>query len=280
MDSESNGSLPGGWITVSDQDGSPLLLYGRVLMLSWLFHKECNPPFRQGVSSSRITIIPSGIDTARFAISAEQRAHQRAAQRIASNEIVVLTVGALAERKGHHTLLQAAAFLQQKGIQLRYLICGDGLLRTTLESETQTLGLAENVQFLGFCSDIVNYLAVADVVVHVPRWEGLGVAVIEALAAGLPVIASRVGGIPELIDNERSGLLVPPAGADSTGSCDRTRGSQSSLGQDIRNTWSILCPLTLRCDGHGASQRSIVLQTAGERLVGTRHAASLHIRYP
>ncbi len=163
-----------------------------------------------GVSSSRIHIIPSGIDTTRFAITADQRAQQRAAQRIASNEIVVLAVGALAERKGHHTLLQAAAFLQQKGIQLRYLICGDGLLRTTLESETQTLGLAENVQFLGFCSDIVNYLAVADVVVHVPLWEGLGVAVIEALAAGLPVVASRVGGIPELIDNERSGLLVPP----------------------------------------------------------------------
>ena len=163
-----------------------------------------------GVSSSRIRIISSGIDTARFAIMADRRAQQRAAQGIAPDEYVVLAVGALAERKGHHTLLQAAAHLRQKGIQPRYLICGDGPLRATLESETQTLGLTESVQFLGFCSDIVNYLAVADVLVHVPLWEGLGVAVIEALAAGLPVVASSVGGIPELIEDGHSGLLVPP----------------------------------------------------------------------
>ena len=116
----------------------------------------------------------------------------------------------MAERKGHHTLLQAAAFLQQKGIQLRYLICGDGLLRTTLESETQTLGLAENVSFLGFVRTSLTISQSPMWFVHVPLWEGLGVAVIEALAAGLPVVASRVGGIPELIENERSGLLVPP----------------------------------------------------------------------
>ena len=88
-------------------------------------------------------------------------------------------------------------------------ICGDGPLRAALENEAQALGLAENMQFLGFCSDIINYLAVADVFVHVPLWEGLGIAVIEALAAGLPVVASRVGGIPELVEDGRSGLLVP-----------------------------------------------------------------------
>jgi glycosyltransferase involved in cell wall biosynthesis len=163
-----------------------------------------------GVPSSRIHVIPSGIDTARFAISVDQRDQQRAALRVAPEECVVLTVGALAERKGHAILLQAAALLQQKGLPLRYLMCGDGLLRTTLESQVHALGLAEYVQFLGFCPEVTNYLAVADVFVHVPLWEGLGVAVIEALAAGLPVVASRVGGIPELIEPERSGLLIPP----------------------------------------------------------------------
>lgn len=163
-----------------------------------------------GVLPSHICIIPSGIDTARFAITADQRAQQRTIQQIAPEEIVVLTVGALAERKGHSTLLQAAAHLQQNGVRLRYLLCGDGPLRTTLENEAHTLGLAETVHFLGFCSDIVHYLAVADVFVHVPLWEGLGVAVIEALAAGLPVVASQVGGIPELVEDGRTGLLVPP----------------------------------------------------------------------
>src|SRR5262249_49372094 len=140
---------------------------------------------------------------------------QRTVQGIAPNEIVILTVGALAERKGHSTLLQAAAQLQQKGLRLRYLICGDGPLRTALEYESQLLGLMENVHFLGFCPDIVNYLAVADVFVHVPLWEGLGIAVIEALAAGLPVVASRVGGIPELVKDGHSGLLVPPQEPDA-----------------------------------------------------------------
>lgn len=163
-----------------------------------------------GVSPSRIHLIPSGIDTARFAVIADQRAQQRATRGIAPEECVVLAVGALAERKGHVTLLRAAARLQQKGIRLRYLICGDGPLHARLESEARILGLAANVQFLGFCSDITHSLAVADVFVHVPLWEGLGVAVIEALAASLPVVASRVGGIPELIEHEQSGLLVPP----------------------------------------------------------------------
>ena len=163
-----------------------------------------------GVSPARLHVIPSGIDTARFTIAGNRRAHQRTAQGIAPDERVVLAVGALAERKGHHTLLRAATLLQRNGLRLCYLICGDGPLRTTLEREAQALGLAGAVRFLGFCSDVVNYLAVADVFVHVPLWEGLGVAVIEALAAGLPVVASRVGGIPELIEEGRSGLLVPP----------------------------------------------------------------------
>jgi glycosyltransferase involved in cell wall biosynthesis len=163
-----------------------------------------------GVPPSRMHIIPSGIDTARFAFTTDQREQHRSAQRIAREECVVLAVGALAERKGHATLLQAAAVLRQRGLRLRYLVCGDGPLRATLESQTRALGLAEHVQFLGFCPDVATYLALADVFVHVPLWEGLGVAVIEALSAGLPVVASRVGGIPELIEHERSGLLIPP----------------------------------------------------------------------
>ena len=163
-----------------------------------------------GVAPAHTCIIPSGIETARFTIAESQRAQQRAAQGIRPTEQIILAVGALAERKGHHTVLQAAAQLRQQGLVLRYLICGDGSLRDALVQEARTLGVAENVHFLGFCSDIVSYLAVTDVFVHVPLWEGLGVAVIEALAAGLPVIASRVGGIPELITHEHSGLLIAP----------------------------------------------------------------------
>jgi glycosyltransferase involved in cell wall biosynthesis len=72
--------------------------------------------------------------------------------------------------------------------------------------------------FAGFCRDVSAYLAAADIFVHTPVWEGLGVAVIEALAAGLPVVASRAGGIPEIITDRETGLLIPTQ--DSSALCN------------------------------------------------------------
>jgi len=162
------------------------------------------------VPAVRIRLIPSGVDTSRFLPSSDTRVRIRHAYGFGEHDIVVLSVGALVERKGHHTLLTAAHQLRTQGIQLRYLVCGEGSLHTSLQAEAQALGLERDVLFPGFCRDIPDHLAMADFFVHVPLWEGLGVAVIEALSAGLPVVASQVGGIPELIEHEKTGLLVPP----------------------------------------------------------------------
>ncbi|MGE0826592.1 MAG: glycosyltransferase family 4 protein [Candidatus Binatia bacterium] len=169
-----------------------------------------------GIPAERIHLIPSGVDITRLTPDPQLRARQRAVHSITGDEILVLVVGALVDRKDHHTLLQAAHSLQDSGAHFRYFICGDGPLRPSLESEVRVLGLTTSIHFLGFCPDIVPYLAAADIFVHVPLWEGLGIAVIEALAAGLPVVASRVGGIPELIDGRTTGLLVPPQDAKAT----------------------------------------------------------------
>jgi glycosyltransferase involved in cell wall biosynthesis len=166
-----------------------------------------------GVPSARIRRIPSGIETTRYLPNEHVRRQIRATLGIEPHEHIVLTVGALTERKGHGLLFSAAYMLQEQGIRLRYVICGEGSLRASLESQVRTLGLQDVVHFMGFTPDIPRYLAAADILVHVPSWEGLGVAVIEALAAGLPVIASRVGGIPDLIDDQVTGLLVPPQDA-------------------------------------------------------------------
>lgn len=165
------------------------------------------------VPAARIRLIPSGIDTARFTHDPTVRAQVRQAYGFGDHETVVLSVGALVERKGHPTLLAAAHQLKSQGLQLRYLVCGEGALRVTLEAEARALGLTHEVLFAGFCSDVPGALAAADLFVHVPLHEGLGVAVIEALAAGLPVVASQVGGIPELIDGRTTGLLIPPQNA-------------------------------------------------------------------
>ncbi len=160
-----------------------------------------------------IRIIPSGIDTRRFLPTASQRRAIRRQHRLGEDTTVILMAGALTTRKSPHTLIEAAAQLhsshQQGASSLHYLLCGDGPLRQELEARVRALGLAAVFHFAGFCRDLPPYLAAADIFVHTPVWEGLGVAVIEALAAGLPVVASRVGGIPELITNGETGLLIP-----------------------------------------------------------------------
>jgi glycosyltransferase involved in cell wall biosynthesis len=163
-----------------------------------------------GVPVSSIHLIPSGIRTTHFAPDPEARARIRHSYGFSGHERLVVSVGALVTRKGHHTLLQAAHQLKPQGLPLRYLICGEGKLRPALETQARRLGLAADVSFTGFYPDVSHILTAADFFVHVPVWEGLGVAVIEALAAGLPVIASNVGGIPELIADQQTGLLVPP----------------------------------------------------------------------
>ena len=182
------------------------------------------------ISARAIRIIPSGIDTKQFLPTASQRMAIRRQYRLGEDTTVVLMAGALTKRKSPHTLIGAAAQLHSRRQQSQhprqngqalsphYLICGDGPLRQELEARVQALGLASVFHFAGFCRDVPAYLSAADIFVHTPVWEGLGVAVIEALAAGLPVVASRVGGIPELITDRETGLLIPAQ--DSSALCN------------------------------------------------------------
>ncbi len=159
-----------------------------------------------------IRIIPSGIDTRQFLPTASKRRAIRSQYGFGEETTVVLMAGALTERKSPHTLIEAATQLHSRpdrAPSLQYLICGQGPLQPALEARVRALGLAAVFHFTGFCRDVSAYLAAADIFVHTPVWEGLGVAVIEALAAGLPVVASRVGGIPELITAGETGLLIP-----------------------------------------------------------------------
>ncbi len=91
------------------------------------------------------------------------------------------------------------------------LAAGEGGEHAVLAARVRTLGLDANVRFLGRVDDVASVLAAADVLVMPSRQEGLGVAALEAMAAGLPVIASRVGGLPEAVVDGATGLLVPPA---------------------------------------------------------------------
>jgi len=121
--------------------------------------------------------------------------------------ITILTVARLHRQKGLNHLLSAAALLPEA----RFVIAGDGPERTALETQARLLGVSNRVSFLGYREDIPNLLARCDIFVLPSLFEGHPLSLLEAMAAGKPVIASAIAGIDETIANDQNGLLVPPA---------------------------------------------------------------------
>ena len=119
-------------------------------------------------------------------------------------------VARLSEEKGLPLLLTAMPSVLKSLPNAMLFIAGDGNMRSSLETLTAQLGIFSRVYFLGHVSDVPGFLAKLDLYVQPSRSESLGVAVMEALAAGLPVIATRVGGIPEIVTDGANGRLVPP----------------------------------------------------------------------
>jgi glycosyltransferase involved in cell wall biosynthesis len=167
---------------------------------------------RVGVRPERIRVVPSGVDAERMAAPPGARERLRDEWGIGPGELAVVVPGVLERRKGHAILLAAAARLAGT-LPLRYVFCGEGSEAATLARAAASLGPA--VRFAGFRDDVAACLAAADVVALPSLREGLGVAALEGMAAGRPVVASRVGGLGEAVVHDETGLLVPPADADA-----------------------------------------------------------------
>ncbi len=162
-----------------------------------------------GRAGQRTDVIPSGVDTERFCPSTERDDAKRRLG-IAAATPLLGTVGRLEPRKGTATLLAALAALRAEGRHdAALVVVGDGPLRAELEAETRRLGLAPYVQWLGDRGDVAEVLAALDVFVLPSRTEGMSNALLEAMATARPVVATAVGGTPEVIGDGTSGLLVP-----------------------------------------------------------------------
>jgi glycosyltransferase involved in cell wall biosynthesis len=155
-----------------------------------------------GVDAGKIRLIHSGIDVVRFdACTGSANA----------NRVPTIGIAAvLEERKGHRFLLEAVAQLKARGMNFRCLLAGEGSERKSLEEMVTRLGLEQEVGFLGFVADTRSFLAGIDIFVLPSLHEGLGVAALEAMAAGKAVVASHVGGLEELISDGLTGFLVAP----------------------------------------------------------------------
>jgi len=165
-----------------------------------------------GVARDRITIIPSGVDCDYFRPpSADERDAARKMFGIALSTVAVGTVGVLENRKGHPYLLEAIARIGSPSTLC--LIAGDGSMRSEFEQYAAKLGISGQVQFLGRIEPSRALLWALDIFVFPSLREGLGVAAIEAAACGLPTVASKVGGLGEVVGDGESGILVAPGNA-------------------------------------------------------------------
>lgn len=166
-----------------------------------------------GVPPEKIEIIRSSIDPTRL-VPERGRSEVRARLGSGPREPVLLSLAVLAWRKGIDVLLSILAHLRTRGFQPVLWVAGEGPERSALERQAEELGLAARVRFLGHRSDKADLLSACDAVVLPSRLEGLGVAALEAMAAGRAVVASSVGGLREVVRHGETGFLVPPEDLD------------------------------------------------------------------
>jgi len=168
---------------------------------------------RGGVAEDSITVVRSGIDLARLG-RVKDAGYLRTEFNVSSGDTVLVNVAALAPHKAQSVLLDALTHLREQG-PLRCFIVGEGALRGALEAQSRSLQLNDVVTFTGFREDALEFIRLADVFVMSSRLEGLGTSIMDAQVLGAPVVATRTGGIPELVEDGVTGLLGAPDDAAS-----------------------------------------------------------------
>lgn len=169
---------------------------------------------QEGIEEDKFEVIYNGVDSNEF-LPTDSRKAIREKLNLGEADFVLGTVGALITQKGHYYLIQAVFQLVKRYPNIILLVLGTGELEEKLQKIVDKLRLKKNVHFLGLRRDIPDFLNCMDIFIFPSLWEGLGIALLEAMLMELPVIASSVDGILEIIENGKNGILVPSGNAEA-----------------------------------------------------------------
>ena len=165
------------------------------------------------ICRDRIYVCYDGVDLSAYdsdKYSKTDSAKIKSEYSIDVNNTVLATIARLVPNKGHQYLLRAVVQVVKEYPNVTFIIAGEGSERKRLEKMARSLGISKHIVFTGFIDDIARLLSAVDFLVHPTLEEGLGIALMEAMAMSKPVVATDVGGIPELVFHRETGLMVPP----------------------------------------------------------------------
>ena len=205
--------------------------------------KHCRP--------SRVVQIYPGRDMSRFEATRTEAERTRHHYGVGAADLLLVHVARLAPQKGHQYLLDALPFVRTRVPNVKVLLLGDGELRSALELEVKRRGLDDVVIFAGFQSSVPRFIEAADLVVLPSLFEGLPHAVLESAAMGKAIVASAVDGVPEVVRDGETGLLVPPRDSQRLAEAivsllgdDARRARMGAAAREfIRETFSVARPV-------------------------------------
>lgn len=176
--------------------------------------EETATSFRQtvGYRGDGLHVVPNGVDVERYPAPVDRNT-VRGALGIGPEDRVLTMVGTFKRQKGHRYLVEAVAAIAATHPRLRVLLVGDGELREPTRRQVEDAGLGERIHLLGSRRDVPQLLAASDAFVLPSLWEGLPIALIEAMATGLPVVATAVSGTSDVMVHGETGWVVPPGDA-------------------------------------------------------------------
>lgn len=163
-----------------------------------------------GIPETKLRVVYSAVNPAPHQDHDRQRREARREFQLNDSDLVVCCVAAIEEAKGVDHLLRGWLEFKPNAPHAKLLMIGEGAMRSELEQQAKNSGYADSVIFTGFRRDVVRLMAAGDVLILPTLWEGLGTVLLDALLAGCAVIGTDVGGVPEIIHDRETGLLIPP----------------------------------------------------------------------